>query len=60
MCRRTWSEKNNCLCIDMTKNEKESKYRIFKESKNTLVELTPETEAFLFFNCCSNLKTEMI
>ena len=46
MCRRTWSEKINCLCIDMTKNEKEGKNRIFKERKNTLIELTPETEAF--------------
>ena len=22
MCRKAWSEKLNCLCIDMTKNKK--------------------------------------
>ena len=33
MCFKTWSEKFNYLCIDMTKNQNEGKYRIFNESK---------------------------
>ena len=32
MCRVAWSDKLNCLCIDMTKNKIEGKYRIFNES----------------------------
>ena len=35
MCRVAWSEKYNYLCIDMTKNKNEGKYRIFNENKNT-------------------------
>ena len=39
-------EKFNFLCIDMTKNKNEGKNRIFKESKTTYIECTPETEPF--------------
>ena len=46
MCRVAWSEKINYLCIDMTKNKDEGKYRIFNESKNTYIECICETEAF--------------
>ena len=35
MCRVAWGEKFNYLCIDMTKNKNEGKYRIFDESKKT-------------------------
>ena len=45
MCHSAWSEKFNYLCIDMTQNKNECKYRIFNESKNTLIECIPETEA---------------
>ena len=46
MCRVVWREKFNYLCIDMTKNKSEGKYRIFNESKNTYIECIRETEAF--------------
>ena len=46
MVCRGWSEKFNYLYIDMTKNKKEGKYRIFNESKNKFVECIAETEAF--------------
>ena len=46
MCYKTWSEKLNYFCIDMTKNKNEGKYRILNESKNTYKERIPETEAF--------------
>ena len=46
MCRVAWSEEFNYLCIDMTKNKNEGKYRIFNESKNTYIECVCETEAF--------------
>ena len=46
MCRAIWSEKFNYLCIDMTKNKNEGKYRIVNESKNTYSECICESEAF--------------
>ena len=46
MCHKAWDEKYNYLCIDMTKNKNEGKYRIFNESKNTCI---CETEAFQIF-----------
>ena len=46
MCHRTWSEKINYRCIDMTKNENDGKYRIFNESKTTYIDCIPETEPF--------------
>ena len=44
MCRVAWSEKFNYLCIDMTKNKNEGKYRFFNESKTTYIDCIPETE----------------
>ena len=46
MCRVAWSEKFNYLCIDMTKNKNDGKYRIFNESKTTYIDCIPETEFF--------------
>ena len=39
-------EKFIYLCIDMTKNKSEGKYRIFIESKNTYIDFIPEKEPF--------------
>ena len=33
MCHKAWDEKYNYLCIDITKNKNEGKYRIFNENK---------------------------
>ena len=46
MCHKVWDEKFNYLCINMTRNKKEGKYRIFNESKTTYIECIPETEPF--------------
>ena len=46
MCGDAWSEKFNYLCINMTKNKNEGKYRIFNESKTTYFDRIPETEPF--------------
>ena len=46
MCHKAWDEKYNYLCIDMTKNKKEGKYRIFNESKTTYIQCICETEPF--------------
>ena len=46
MCHKAWDEKNNYLCIDMTKNKNEGKYQIFNESKPTYIEYICETEPF--------------
>ena len=46
MCHESWSERFNYLCIDMTKNKNEGKYRVFNESRNTYIECIPESEPF--------------
>ena len=46
MCHKAWDERFNYLCIDMTKNKNEGKYRIFNESKTTFFECIPESEPF--------------
>ena len=37
MCQKAWDERFNYLCIDMTKNKNEGKYRIYNESKHTYI-----------------------
>ena len=46
-CHKAWDERYNYLCIDMTKNKNDGKYRIFNESKTTYIDCIPETEPFL-------------
>ena len=46
MCHKARSERFNYLCIDLTKNKNEGKYRIFNESKTKYIEGYPETETF--------------
>ena len=46
MCHKASDEKCNYLCIDMTKNKNEGKYRIFNESKTTYIDCISETETF--------------
>ena len=46
MCHKAWDGKFNYLCIDMSKNKNEGKYRIFNESKPTYIDCIPETNPF--------------
>ena len=46
MCHKAWNEKYNYLCIDITKNKNEGKYRIFNESKTTYIDCISESEPF--------------
>ena len=46
MCHKAWDERFNYLCIDMTKNKNDGKYRIFNESKTTYIDCIPETNPF--------------
>ena len=46
MCHKAWDERFNYLCIDMTKNKNEGKYRIFNEIKTTYIDCIPETNLF--------------
>ena len=46
MCHKAWDEKYNYLCIDVTKNKTDGKYRIFNESKTTYIDCMPESEPF--------------
>ena len=48
LCRKTWSKKRDYLCVDMTRNKKECKYRIFNENKNTYFECIPKVKLFNF------------
>ena len=45
-CHKAWDERINYLCIDLTKNKNDGKYRIFNESKTTYIDCIPETEPF--------------
>ena len=45
-CHKAWDEKYNYLCIDVTKNKNEGKYRIFNESKTAYIYCICETEPF--------------
>ena len=49
MCHKAWDEKYNYLCIDVTRNKNEGKYRIFNESKTTYIDCIPESEPFQIF-----------
>ena len=44
MCHKAWDERFKYLCIDMTKNKKEGKNRIFNENKNTYIECICESD----------------
>ena len=46
MFHKAWDEKINYLCIDMSKNKNEGRYRIFNESNTTYIECICETESF--------------
>ena len=46
MCHKAWDEEYNYLCIDMTKNKTEGRYRIFNESKTIYIDCIPESEPF--------------
>ena len=46
LCRKTWDEDYNYLCIDRSKKRDQGRYCICNESKNTYVEFTPQTKAF--------------
>ena len=46
MCHKAWDKKCNYICINVTRNRNEGKYRIFNESKTTFIDCIPETEPF--------------
>ena len=46
LCRKSWEEDYNYLCIDRSKKRDWGRYFISNESKNTYIECTPETKLF--------------
>ena len=46
MCHKAWDAKYNYLCIDVTRNKNEGKYRLSNESKTTYIDCIPESEPF--------------
>ena len=46
LCKKSWEEDYNYLCIDRSKKRDQGQYCIFKESKKTYIEATPKTKTF--------------
>ena len=46
LCRKSWDEDYNYLCIDRSKKRDRGKYCICNESKKTYIEATPQTKPF--------------
>ena len=46
LCRKSWEEDYNYLCIDRSKKRDQGRYSICNESKNTHLEATPQTKPF--------------
>ena len=46
LCRKSWEEDYNYLCIDRSKKRKKGRYCICNESKNTYLEATSQTKPF--------------
>ena len=46
LCRKSWEEDYNYLCIDRSKKGDQGKYCICNESKKTYIEATPQTKLF--------------
>ena len=51
LCRKSWEEDYNYLCIDRSKKKDQGRYCICNERKNTYIECTPETK---HFDCHTN------
>ena len=46
LCRKSWEEDEDYLCMDRSKKKDQGRYCICKESKNTYKECTPEAKPF--------------
>ena len=46
LCRKSWEEDYNYLCIDRSEKRDQGKYCICNESKRTYIEATPQTKPF--------------
>ena len=46
LCRKSWKEDYNYLCIDRSKKRDHGRYCICNESKKTFIEAIPQTNPF--------------
>ena len=46
LCKKSWDEDYNYLCIDRSKKRDQGRYCICNESKKTYIEATPQTKLF--------------
>ena len=46
LCRKSWEDDYNYLCIDRSKKRDQAKYCICNESKKTYKEAIPQTKPF--------------
>ena len=46
LCRKSWDEDYNYLCIDRSKKRDQGKYCIYNENERTYIEATPQTKPF--------------
>ena len=46
LCRKSWEETYNYLCVDRSEKRDQGRYCICNESKNTFIENSPQTTSF--------------
>ena len=46
LCRNSWDEDYNYLCIDRSKKRDQGRYCICNESKSTYIKAAPQTNLF--------------
>ena len=46
LCKKSWEEDFNYVCIDRSQKSDQGRFCICNESKNTYIECTPETNSF--------------
>ena len=46
LCRKSWEEDYNYLCVDRSKKRDQGRFCLCNESKKTYIEATPQTNPF--------------
>ena len=55
MCRRTWSEKFNYLCIELSKNRNEVNIVLSMKAKTHILNVFVKMNLFHYHKCCWHL-----
>ena len=60
LCRKSWVEDYNYLCIDRSKRRDQGRFCVCNESKKTYTAAAPQKKVFRLHKCCIQLKIEKI